>query len=111
MRSESDAVVSRHPVPAAMRHVVLERCRNGFPQPLKVLRAFITLCVDFSDREKDHILEVPREEPVHPQERMQARAAVLANQQDGGDNVSAQLIRVRNVERVGMYRGRPYKLR
>jgi protein phosphatase len=34
-----------------------------------------------------------------------------ANQQDGGDNVSVQLIRIRGVERVGMYRGRPYKLR
>ena len=39
------------------------------------------------------------------------RLAELANQQDGADNVSAQLVRVRNVERVGMYRGRPYKLR
>jgi serine/threonine protein phosphatase PrpC len=35
----------------------------------------------------------------------------LANQKDGGDNVSVQLIRVRDVERMGMYRGRPYKLR
>lgn len=35
----------------------------------------------------------------------------LANERDGGDNVSVQLIRVRGVERVGMYRGRPYKLR
>lgn len=35
----------------------------------------------------------------------------LANQRDGSDNISVQLIRVRNVERVGMYRGRPYKLR
>jgi protein phosphatase len=34
-----------------------------------------------------------------------------ANQQDGDDNVSVQLIRVRSVERVGMYRGRPYNLR
>jgi serine/threonine protein phosphatase PrpC len=34
-----------------------------------------------------------------------------ANEQDGSDNVSVQLIRVRNIERVGMYRGRPYKLR
>jgi len=33
-----------------------------------------------------------------------------ANERDGGDNVSVQLIRIRNVERVGMYRGRPYKL-
>jgi protein phosphatase len=34
----------------------------------------------------------------------------LANERDGGDNVSVQLIRIRGVERVGMYRGRPYKL-
>ena len=33
-----------------------------------------------------------------------------ANQRDGGDNVSVQLIRIRSVERIGMYRGRPYKL-
>jgi serine/threonine protein phosphatase PrpC len=33
-----------------------------------------------------------------------------ANARDGGDNVSVQLIRVRGVERIGMYRGRPYKL-
>lgn len=41
-----------------------------------------------------------------------AKALVAsANRQDGGDNVSAQIISVRDVERVGMYRGRPYKLR
>ena len=34
-----------------------------------------------------------------------------ANESDGGDNVSVQLIRIRSVERIGMYRGRPYKLR
>jgi protein phosphatase len=34
----------------------------------------------------------------------------LANERDGGDNVSVQLIHVRDVERVGMYRGRPYRL-
>lgn len=35
----------------------------------------------------------------------------LANARDGSDNISAMAIRVRGVERVGMYRGRPYKLR
>lgn len=35
----------------------------------------------------------------------------LANDNDGSDNCSVQLIRVVGVERVGMYRGRPYKLR
>lgn len=35
----------------------------------------------------------------------------LAREKDGGDNITVQLIRVRQVERMGMYRGRPYKLR
>jgi PPM family protein phosphatase len=35
-----------------------------------------------------------------------ARAVAL----DGGDNTTAQVIRVRSVEQVGMYRGRPYRL-
>jgi serine/threonine protein phosphatase PrpC len=39
------------------------------------------------------------------------KLVVLANERDGGDNITAQLIRVRSVERVGMYRGRPYKIR
>ncbi len=34
----------------------------------------------------------------------------IANERDGSDNVSVQIIRVRTVERVGMYRGRPYRL-
>jgi protein phosphatase len=41
-----------------------------------------------------------------------AAAALIAaaNQTGGYDNVSAQLIRVRAVERMGLYRGRPYRL-
>lgn len=39
------------------------------------------------------------------------RLVELANEKDGSDNVTAQVIRVQDVERVGMYRGRPYKLR
>lgn len=35
----------------------------------------------------------------------------IANERDGSDNVSVQIMRIRSVERVGMYRGRPYKLR
>src|SRR5215467_5481819 len=35
----------------------------------------------------------------------------LAREKDGSDNISVQLIRVKQVERIGMYRGRPYKLR
>ena len=39
------------------------------------------------------------------------RLVELANQRDGTDNISVQLIRVHDVERTGMYRGRPYNLR
>jgi serine/threonine protein phosphatase PrpC len=40
-----------------------------------------------------------------------ARALVdAANLAGGHDNVSVQLIRVRSVERMGLYRGRPYRL-
>jgi protein phosphatase len=39
------------------------------------------------------------------------RLVDIANQRDGSDNISLQLIRIRSVERVGMYRGRPYLLR
>jgi serine/threonine protein phosphatase PrpC len=38
------------------------------------------------------------------------KLVALANERDGSDNISIQLIRVRDVERMGMYRGRPYKL-
>ena len=38
------------------------------------------------------------------------KLVILANQRDGSDNVSVQLVRIRSVERVGMYRGRPYRL-
>jgi serine/threonine protein phosphatase PrpC len=38
------------------------------------------------------------------------RLVDLANERDGGDNITALIIRIRNVERVGMYRGRPYRL-
>jgi len=34
----------------------------------------------------------------------------LANERDGSDNITVLAARVRSVERVGMYRGRPYKL-
>jgi PPM family protein phosphatase len=39
------------------------------------------------------------------------RLIEMANHYDGSDNISLQLIRIRAVERVGMYRGRPYRLR
>jgi serine/threonine protein phosphatase PrpC len=34
----------------------------------------------------------------------------MANQNDGSDNISVLAARIRSVERIGMYRGRPYRL-
>jgi serine/threonine protein phosphatase PrpC len=39
-----------------------------------------------------------------------ARLIAAANDEGGADNISVQLIRVRSVERMGLYRGRPYRL-
>jgi protein phosphatase len=39
------------------------------------------------------------------------KMVALANERDGNDNISVQLIRVHDVERTGIYRGRPYSLR
>jgi protein phosphatase len=60
---------------------------------------------------------ISAKEIVHTVIKNRSLAAVAkelvnsANEQDGNDNVSVQLIRIRSVERMGMYRGRPYKLR
>jgi serine/threonine protein phosphatase PrpC len=48
---------------------------------------------------------------VNPNLEKAAEALVAAANQAGGhDNVSVQLIRVLAVERMGLYRGRPYRL-
>ena len=47
-----------------------------------------------------------------PDLRESARTLVsLACERDGSDNISVQLIRIKVIERVGVYRGRPYNLR
>jgi PPM family protein phosphatase len=43
-------------------------------------------------------------------DRAVAALVAAANAAGGHDNVSVQLIRVRSVERMGLYRGRPYRL-
>ena len=39
------------------------------------------------------------------------KLVALARERDGSDNISVQLVQVRSVERVGMFRGRHYKIR
>ena len=48
-----------------------------------------------------------RESPIGRANIAAVFAMTVAN---GGDNVSVQLVRVKSVERMGLYRGRPYKL-
>lgn len=43
-------------------------------------------------------------------EQAAAELVAAANHAGGHDNVSVQLIRVRSIERMGLYRGRPYRL-
>jgi protein phosphatase len=43
-------------------------------------------------------------------DRMAAALVDAAKTAGGGDNITVQLLRVRGVERMGLYRGRPYRL-
>jgi protein phosphatase len=45
-----------------------------------------------------------------PLARTAAALVDAANERGGHDNISVQLIRVKSVERMGLYRGRPYRL-
>ena len=45
-----------------------------------------------------------------PPEEIARELVARAVEIDGNDNTTAQVIRVRSVEQVGMYRGRPYRL-
>jgi PPM family protein phosphatase len=70
----------------------------------------ILLCSDglhgyVSDAEIETIIN--RNEDI---DRAGAALVAAANKAGGSDNVTVQLIRVRGVERMGLYRGRPYRL-
>jgi protein phosphatase len=70
----------------------------------------LVLCTDGLH---DEMPEPLMAEIVSQKKNMQEIAAELvarAVEIDGGDNTTAQVIRVRSVEQVGMYRGRPYRL-
>ncbi|MDR3724113.1 MAG: protein phosphatase 2C domain-containing protein [Terracidiphilus sp.] len=45
-----------------------------------------------------------------PMDEIARELVARAVEIDGGDNTTAQVVRVRDVEQVGMYRGRPYRL-
>lgn len=70
----------------------------------------LVLCTDgLHDETKSTIIA----EIVSQQKSMDEIARELvarAVEIDGGDNTTAQVVRVRSVEQVGMYRGRPYRL-
>jgi protein phosphatase len=70
----------------------------------------LVLCTDgVHDEMNDRVLAsiVSQDKEIEEIAReLVARAVEI----DGGDNTTAQVIRVRSVEQVGMYRGRPYRL-
>ena len=69
----------------------------------------LALCSDglYASVTEDDLIHVIGEDPDLA---TAARELVsLANERDGEDNITVQLIRVRSVERMGFYRGRPYR--
>jgi protein phosphatase len=66
-----------------------------------------------SDGLHDELPESEMVRIVSQQKNIDEIARELVNRAvelDGGDNTTAQVIRVKSVEQVGMYRGRPYRI-
>ncbi len=70
----------------------------------------LVLCSDglHHSVEASDIVELAAREP--DLQAISGRLVSLAKERDGSDNISVQVIRIRGVERVGMYRGRHYRL-
>ena len=70
----------------------------------------LVLCTDgvHDELEESEIAAIvsQKKSPGELARELVARAVEI----DGGDNTTAQVIRIRSVEQVGMYRGRPYRL-
>ena len=70
----------------------------------------LVLCTDglHDEMREDAIAEIVSQQK--PADELAQELVARAVEIDGNDNASAQVIRVRAVEQVGMYRGRPYRL-
>ena len=70
----------------------------------------LVLCTDglHDEMREDALAEIVSQSK--PVEEIAAELVARAVEIDGNDNTTAQVIRVRAVEQVGMYRGRPYRL-
>jgi serine/threonine protein phosphatase PrpC len=70
----------------------------------------LVLCTDgLHDEMSDEAIARIASQPK-PAEEIARELVACAVEIDGNDNTTAQVIRVRAVEAVGMYRGRPYRL-
>jgi protein phosphatase len=70
----------------------------------------LVLCTDglHDEMTNDAIAQIASQQK--PAEEIARELVVRALEIDGNDNTTAVVIRVRGVEQVGMYRGRPYRL-
>ncbi len=70
----------------------------------------LVLCTDglHDEMKEPMIAEIVSQKK--PMDEIARELVARAVEIDGGDNTTAQVIRVRSVEQVGMYRGRPYRL-
>jgi len=108
-------ISERDAAQAETRHVLTRSLGNGMfvgadtAEHIVLPGDVLLLC---SDGLHGAISGAQMAEIVTRNEDLQAAAGQLidAANERGDDNISVQLIRVRSVERIGMYRGRPYKL-
>jgi serine/threonine protein phosphatase PrpC len=92
-------------------HEKLRRCSFHPTQPLSTLQPgdVLVLCTDglYDELSDEAIAEIASQNK--PADEIARELVAHAAEVDGNDNATAQVIRVRAVEQVGMYRGRPYR--
>ena len=99
------------------RHMLLRSLGNDLfvnvdvNQTQVVAGDVLLLCCDGMHGALEAAGHGPHRHPERDLHEAARQLVALANERDGSDNISVQLVRIKSVERVGMYRGRPYKLR
>lgn len=70
----------------------------------------LVLCTDGLHNEMSEAAIAQIASQHKPATELAAELVARAVEMDGHDNTTAQVVRIRSVEQVGMYRGRPYRL-
>ena len=110
-------ITAREGAESVNRHLLSRSLGNSLFVKVDITDQFLLagdVLVLCSDGLHNSVLAADLARVLGPNADLQAAARTLiglANERDGSDNITLQVVRIRGIERVGMYRGRPYRLR